>query len=860
MKTFWKNFIYILLLLFFVNININASIYYVDKDENESLKVFDENNVTVFYSIKELFNSLKDKDKVFFKRGKRFNASLDIEKKDGIVLGDYGDKNLSLPIISIKEKIAIDKNQIQTVYPKDFGEEFADQSWRNVEDYFNKIYNSLANFTGTKNKIAKSFADVKNRVYEILRFKLPVYPNFDPNALRLWMGDREILKAVCFEELNCSECGEKYEVRWFYENNSRYLYLFSMNSKIELKNIVDFLYINNPNYFTLKIFNSKNIAVKNLDIRDGKYSIIIRGSSDVNITGCIVGKGSFTGIYVTNDMDSFKIGSKNVLIDNCVIDGDFRFSYRFSSLRDSQDGIFFLNNVRDSVVKNSKFYHWGHTGINLSVSDVTSLNLKDDEIKTLGVMNNKIFKNTFDGKDMPYMRALSFDNRRCESNIFEKNVIKNMRVRSQINGSGNIVRYNIVYNIKNSQIKMDQGYGSGQGFQLEAYGSSNISSKNVIEKNLIMKTDEAAVSISGRKGYGNIEDNNISDNIVVNCGMNVFKNPKKDYNDIAFEVVDIDGDYSSIKNNNFILNKIYTSLNDFFVFYRGEVFDINNFNNYPKGGDIVKSNMLFTSINVSKMDSIDYNSDEFVLDNKYLYIYRLYLNIFKRMPDKGGLFYWHSVLKSEDSNESNSSLQSACKVAKFFFFSKEMQDSNLSLPEYVQRLYTTILNREPDEEGKNYWISFVKDYNIKKEEIFYEFITSNEFQNLAKNYNILAYDSKDLLSSFVERLYILILERMFDIKGRDYWVLELESGRKSAVKVVKNFFHSKEFLDKNVTNERFVDLSYLAILNRKPDKEGKNYWLSKLDENLTRDDIIDKFLNSPEFQNLASRYHIKNIK
>ena len=854
-----KYVLYILLLSLFVNENIFANVYYVSNDENESIKIIDENNVSSFTNLNELFNSINSGDRVLFKRGDKFKADIKIENKSNISLQAYGDVNKSLPIIYIRDKIAVNKNSVEIVYPRDFGEEFTDNSWRNLSNYFESIYNSLASFTGLKSKIAKSFQDVKNKVYEIARFKFPYYKYkyFDSNAIRLWMGDREILKALCFEELNCTDC--EYKIRWFYEQKNNYLYLFSMDPNVELRDIVDFLYFNNPDYATVKLINSKKINIKNLDIRDGKYSIIIRAGEDINITSSIVGKGAFTGIYVTNDMNDFKKGSKNILIDKCLIDGDFKFDYRFSSLRNSQDGIFFLNNVQDSTVSNSRFYHWGHTGINLSVSDSSELKLNEQEVEEyFGVKRNKIIKNTFDGKDMPYMRAISFDNRGCENNLFSQNVIKNMRVRSQINGSRNIVSYNIVYNIKNSQIKMDQGYGSGQGFQFEAYGSSNISSNNIIKKNLIIKTDEAAVSISSQRGYGNIEDNNITDNIIIDCGNNIFQNPKKDYNKTAFDIIDVDNDYSTIKENNFIANKVYTSYETSFVFYKGEILDIENFNKYSKKRDIVKNNLLFTFINTSKADEFDYDTKNFVLNDKYLYIYRLYLNTLKRVPEPNGLFYWYGRLKSADSNESGE--DSALDVSKFFFFSKEMQDANLSNEEYIERLYNTLLNRKSDEGGKKYWLEVIEKNHIKKEVIFYQFMVSKEFKDLAKSYNIEVYTPKGLLESFVERLYLLILERMFDGSGRAYWTKELLSGQKSASDVVKNFFHSKEFLDRNVTNERFVYLSYMAILNRQPDKDGWNFWVSKLENNSTRDDIINGFLSSKEFEKLASEYSIKNIK
>ncbi len=841
--------------------NVLASMYFVTTDENESIKILDENNISKLLSLKDLVNSLQDGDEVLFERGKRFKSSIDIVGKSNITLRAYGDVNESLPVIYIKDKIDIDSKDLEIVYPRDFGEIFDDDSWKNLTLEFNKVFSNLATFV--RDSIAKSFSDVEDKVYEIMRFKFPFYKysGFDYKAMRLWIGKKEILKAMLFEELNCDDC--EYKIRWFYEPSGNYLYIFSMSDKIELKYYINNLYINNTNYFTIKISNSKNIKINGLDVRDGKYSIAVRASEDVNITDSVIGKDAYIGIYAMNDINDFTIPSKRIVIDHCLIDSDFKFDYRFTSLRNSQDGVFFLNNVKDSVVKNCKFSHWGHTGVNLSVSDKKTIEQYDINSSLVKVERNRIFHNTFDGVDMPYMRAVSFDNIGCENNIFYQNVIKNMKVRSQINGSNNVVRYNIVYNIRNSQVKIDQGYGSGQGFQFEAYGDNdhvNLSYGNVIEKNLIMKTDEAAVSISSREGYGDIEDNNISDNIIIDCGNNIFQNIKKDYNKTPFDIIDINDNYSTIKGNNFISNKIYTPYDEAFVFYRGDLLSIDNFNKYDKDGDVIEGNILFTGIDVKKMDEIDYDADNFVLDDKYLYIYRLYLNVFKRVPDLGGLLYWRDLIADSNVSDSNTSLKSALSIAKSFFFSHEMEEANLSVPEYIERLYNTLLNRKSDKEGFEYWLGVVENNDIKKEVIFYKFVMSDEFKKLNEEYKIKTYFSKDLLDSFVERLYLLILDRVFDEKGRDYWVGELESGSKSASLVVKNFFHSKEFLDKNVSDERFVYLAYMSILDRAPDKEGASFWVSKLESNTTRDEILDSFLNSTEFQNLAKEYSIPNIK
>ena len=826
---------------------LGAETFFVFIDDNKTINILNDQNVSYGDNLNNFLTWLKTGDTIAFRRGDKFYTYFDISNEKNITIKSYGEENLSFPVIDSRTKIIFDdQNDSSAVYPKNGDEAWNDESWNNLAAVFESKFDALASYT--KNGRKKFFSEVKDKIYEIVRIKLPLYKfkGFDHTALRVWIGDEEILRVLYFEELNCDEC--KYKIRWYYEKESGYLYIFSSSSDTELKDELSNIFINNSNYYTVKLSDSSNITIENLDIRGGKYALAIKGSKDITVKNSVIGKGAFTGIYVTNEFENYVNGSKNVTIEGCMIESDFRFDYRFFSVRGSQDGIFFLNHVTDSVVKNSKIYDWGHTGINLASSNENN------------VSGNKIYHNTFDGKNIPYMRALAFDGNGTYDNVFSQNVIRHMKVRSQINGISNTVKYNIVYDIQNSQIKMDQGYGSGQAFQLEAYGGGNVSAENIIEKNLIMKVDEAGISIDGRTGYGDKFDNNISDNILIDCGNRIFETYEKDYNQSAIEIIDFDKDDLSIKGNNFISNKIYTPYSLAYVYYRGELLWVDDFNKKDgSNDDTIRDNLLFTNIDISNIYTINYDSDNFVLTDSYLYIYRFYLNIFKRTPDFGGLSYWvNKIRKIDDNTSSADSTVTAAETAKYFFQSGELKAANLTDEEFITRAYNTLLNRKPDAGGFNYWLDRIQKKGIKRDVIFYGFVFSKEFEELGKKYNIVPFDSKDKLTAFVERMYLLVLERDFDPSGREYWVDALQSGQKSASSLTRYFFLSKEFTDKDVTNEHFIELAYWAVLDRDPDENGKNYWLNEL-KNSSREEILMKFLNSDEFKNLASSYGIVNI-
>jgi len=114
----------------------------------------------------------------------------------------------------------------------------------------------------------------------------------------------------------------------------------------------------------------------------------------------------------------------------------------------------------------------------------------------------------------------------------------------------------------------------------------------------------------------------------------------------------------------------------------------------------------------------------------------------------------------------------------------------------------------------------------------------------------------DPLTEFVTRFYLLILERQPDPFGLNKWVADSQSGEKTGCDIARGFINSPEFKNRNVDNETYVDILYLAFFNRQADAFGKNNWLRKLESGSTRDSVLDGFLFSQEFANLAADFGI----
>ena len=245
-------------------------------------------------------------------------------------------------------------------------------------------------------------------------------------------------------------------------------------------------------------------------------------------------------------------------------------------------------------------------------------------------------------------------------------------------------------------------------------------------------------------------------------------------------------------------------------------------------------------------------------DSKKLndFVSRLYRNFLKREPDEKGLADWVDALVSGRGT--------GAQVVSGFVLSNEYQANSLNNKEYITALYRIIFDREPDEEGLKAWISVIEDGGYTHEEVLAGFINSEEFIDLCKKLEIRPgrYDPPRppyydyYVSNFVAKLYRSCLGRRYDREGLDNWVRALVYRTATGSSVVKDFFNSQEFLNRNLTNEQFVTVAYQTILDREPDLPGRKSWTDALDRGYTRNQVLDGFLKSTEFGELCKKYGI----
>lgn len=113
----------------------------------------------------------------------------------------------------------------------------------------------------------------------------------------------------------------------------------------------------------------------------------------------------------------------------------------------------------------------------------------------------------------------------------------------------------------------------------------------------------------------------------------------------------------------------------------------------------------------------------------------------------------------------------------------------------------------------------------------------------------------DGYNGFATRLYTVVLGRIPDPAGLEYWGTRLRTRQISFADCARGFLFSQEFLSKNVSDAEYVTVLYRTFLDREPESDGLSYWTGRLASgSVNRSSVIEGFSNSVEFGELCRRY------
>lgn len=136
--------------------------------------------------------------------------------------------------------------------------------------------------------------------------------------------------------------------------------------------------------------------------------------------------------------------------------------------------------------------------------------------------------------------------------------------------------------------------------------------------------------------------------------------------------------------------------------------------------------------------------------------------------------------------------------------------------------------------------------------------TANGDSNIKVSIDITVPDNNyNRVRSFVNRMYIVALNRPADSNGATYWTEQILTGTKDVAAVAKGFVLSAEMERRNLSDSQFVDMLYKTFFDRAADANGKAYWMNLLANGVSRAYVFRGFCHSQEFTNICSSYDIE---
>lgn len=109
------------------------------------------------------------------------------------------------------------------------------------------------------------------------------------------------------------------------------------------------------------------------------------------------------------------------------------------------------------------------------------------------------------------------------------------------------------------------------------------------------------------------------------------------------------------------------------------------------------------------------------------FVERLYGTVMGRTSDEEGLKFWGSEIANDISDP--------VSVAVYFFSSSEFNDKNLNDEDFVEVLYTALMGRASDEEGKKFWVNELAN-GCERNVLIEEFAGCPEFCNIVDSFGL----------------------------------------------------------------------------------------------------------------------------
>ena len=200
------------------------------------------------------------------------------------------------------------------------------------------------------------------------------------------------------------------------------------------------------------------------------------------------------------------------------------------------------------------------------------------------------------------------------------------------------------------------------------------------------------------------------------------------------------------------------------------------------------------------------------------FVNRIYTFVLDREPEAEGAAFW--------SDELYAFRRTGAEVAQGFIFSAEFESRNTTDEQFVTILYKTFFGRDPEAEGMAFWLGQLSSGTMDRVAVANGFIFSQEWANKCAEYGIRSggdikptgvIQPTELTYAFVERMYTTAMGRSYDEEGRQYWASALANFEITGEQCGASFFLSDEMINYNLSDKDFLGRLYATFMNREAD-------------------------------------------
>ena len=230
---------------------------------------------------------------------------------------------------------------------------------------------------------------------------------------------------------------------------------------------------------------------------------------------------------------------------------------------------------------------------------------------------------------------------------------------------------------------------------------------------------------------------------------------------------------------------------------------------------------------------------------------RLYLAYFERVQDAAGAAFWESQLA--DGLTLPTISEQFARSPEFVAAYGALDDG-----EFVDLVYTNVLDRAPDAGGFDHWTSQLGVGLLTRGDVMLAFSDSQEFKESS---GVIGLPPHGPDGRSVERLYLAYFGRSPDNGGLAFWNAEVDRGMSLAA-VSASFARSPEFVDLYgpLGDPAFVELVYQNVLERSPDAGGFSHWSAQLASGASdRGGVMLAFSDSPEFKGATGIHGLRPV-